>query len=144
MYATWRTLLQGSHNDSKSFGKITNLIFPRALTKCSDLYIISVRWSLLAHRLTISQIRQYLMSICWSNHRVRDSSIIESHLWLLQRVTVVFIMSTNSSLKSFPNQATSYEIILVDMYPVSAVLTTTDFCFLLIHNIEAESEENQH
>jgi len=46
------------------------------------------------------------------------------------------------SLKSFHNQATSYEVILVVMYPVSAVLITTDFCFLLIHDIEAESKEN--
>ena len=37
------------------------------------------------------------MSICWSNHRIRDSSIIESHLWLSQRITVVSIMSTNSA-----------------------------------------------
>ena len=49
-------------------------------------------------------------------------------------------MCSNNSLKSFPNQATSYKIILVDMYPVSA----TNFCFLLIHYIEAESKEKQH
>ena len=59
------------------------------------------------------------MSICWSNHRIRDSSKIESHLWLSQRIIVVFIMCTNSSLKSFHNQATSYEIILIAMYTVS-------------------------
>ena len=76
------------------------------------------------------------MSICWSNHRIWDFSIIKSHLWLSQRITVVFIMCTNSSLKRFPNQATSYEIILVDMYPISVVLMTTDFCFLLIQDIE--------
>jgi len=80
------------------------------------------------------------MSICWSNRRIRDSSIIESHLWLSQRITVVQI----AHLKSFPNQAASYEIILIDMYPVLAVLITTDFCFLLIHDIEAESKEKQH
>ena len=48
------------------------------------------------------------------------------------------------SLKSFHNQATSYEVTLVVMYLVSAVLITTDFCFLLIHDIEAKSKENQH
>jgi len=58
MYATCRTLLQRSQDDSKSFGKITNLIFPQG----SVLYIILVRWSLLDHWLTISQ----MMSICWS------------------------------------------------------------------------------
>jgi len=53
-------------------------------------------------------------------------------------------MCSNSSLKSFPNQAASYEIILVDMYLVSVVLMATDFCFLLIHYIEAESKEKHH
>ena len=52
-------------------------------------------------------------------------------------------MWSNSSLKSFPNQAASYEIILVDMYLVSTVLMATDFCFLLIHYIEAESKEDR-
>jgi len=50
-------------------------------------------------------------------------------------------MYTNNSLKSLLNQAASYEIILVYMYPVSIVLITTDFCFLLI---EVESKEKQH
>jgi len=48
------------------------------------------------------------------------------------------------SLKSFHNQATSYEVILIVMYPVSVVHITTNFYFLLIHDIEAESKENQH
>ena len=30
------------------------------------------------------------------------------------------------------------------MYSVSVVLIATDFYFLLIHDIEAESKENQH
>ena len=46
-------------------------------------------------------------------------------------------MYSNSSLKSFPNKAASYEIILVDMYSVSVVLMATNFYFLLIHYIEA-------
>ena len=104
MYATCRTLLQRSLDDSKSSRKITNLIFPRG----SVLYIITVRWSLLDHQLTISQ----MMSIGWSNRRIQDSSIIESHLWLSQRITVVFIMCTNSSLKSFSNQTASQKAIL--------------------------------
>jgi hypothetical protein len=33
MYATCRTLVQGSLDDSKSFGKITDLIFPRGFDK---------------------------------------------------------------------------------------------------------------
>ena len=40
------------------------------------------------------------MSVCWSNYQ------IESHLWLSQRITVVCIMCTNNSLKSFCNHAT--------------------------------------
>jgi len=52
-------------------------------------------------------------------------------------------MCTNNSLESFPNQAASYEIILIVMYLVSAVLITTNFCVLLIYDIEAESKENQ-
>jgi len=57
---------------------------------------------------------------------------------------VVFIICTNSSLKSFHNQAASYEIIIIAMYLVSAVLIATDFSFLLIHDIEVEPKENQH
>ena len=53
-------------------------------------------------------------------------------------------MCTNNSLKSFQNQAYSYEIILVAMYSSSAVLISTDFFFLLIHDIEAEPKKNQH
>ena len=70
--------------------------------------------------------------------------MIEFPLWLSQRITVVFIMCTNNSLKSFCNHATSHEVILVAMYSVSAMLLATGFCFLLIHDIEAESKENQH
>jgi hypothetical protein len=51
-------------------------------------------------------------------------------------------MCTNNALKSFHNQAASHKIILVAMYSVSAVLIAIDFCFLLIHDIEAESKEN--
>lgn len=76
------------------------------------------------------------MSVCWSNYKILDSSIIESHLWLLKRIIVVFIMCTNNSLKSFCSHAS--------VYSVSAMLTTIDFCFLLIHDIEAKSKENQH
>lgn len=51
---------------------------------------------------------------------------------------------SNSSLRSFCDQVASHEVILVAMYLVSAVLIATDFCFLLIQDIEAEPKENQH
>jgi hypothetical protein len=60
----------------------------------------------------------YLLENC----PIRDSSIIESHLWLSQRIIVVFIMCTNSSLKSFSNQIASHEVMLATVYPVAAVL----------------------
>ena len=138
MYATCMTILQRSLDDSRSFGKITNLIFPEG----SVLYIILVQWILVDNRLTISQIRQYLMSICWSNCQIRDSSIIESHLWLSQRFTVVFIMCTNSSLKSFRNQTAAQKAILSAMYSALVVLRVTDFCFLLIQDIKADSKQH--
>ena len=65
MRASCRTLIRGSLNDSMSFGKVINLTFPRGFDKMSATCTsVSMRWSLLAHRLTISQIRQYLISIC--------------------------------------------------------------------------------
>ena len=51
---------------------------------------------------------------------------------------------SNSSLKRFRYQATLHEAILVAMYSVSAVLIVTDFCFLLIQDIELKPKENQH
>ena len=121
-------------------GKSQIRSFLGALTRCIDLYIILMRWSLLVHRLTISQ----MMSICWRNRRIWDSSIIESHLWLLQRITVVSNVNSNSSLKSFRNQTTSHEVMLAAIYSASAVLKATDFCFLLIPDIEADPKVKQH
>jgi hypothetical protein len=82
----------------------------------------------------------YLLENC----PIRDSSIIESHLWLSQRITVVFIMCTNSSLKSFSNQTASQKAILSAMYSALVVLRVTDVCFLLIQGIEADSKEKEH
>jgi len=84
------------------------------------------------------------MSVCWINHRIRDSSTIESPPLVVTEDHSGIFMCTNISLKSFHNQATSYEIILVAMDSVSVVLIATDFCFLLIHDIEAEHKEKQH
>ena len=144
MHAICRTLIRRSLDNSKSFGKVTDLTFPWGFGKVSaTCTLVSMQWSLLAHRLSISQIRYYLMSIYWSNHRIWIPQQSNPPR-LSQRITVVFIMCTNNSLKSFCNHATSHEIILVAMYSVSAVLIATDFYFLLIHDIEAESKENQH
>ena len=74
------------------------------------------------------------MNMGFLNNRIPPLVVIENHNG----------MCSNSSLKSFPNQVASNKIILVDMYLVSAVLMATDFCFLLIHYIEADSKEKQH
>ena len=53
-------------------------------------------------------------------------------------------MYTNISLKSFNNQTASQKVILSVMYSALVVLRVTDFCFLLIQDIEADSKEKQH
>ena len=135
-----RPLYKGFLTTPSRLGKSQIRSFLGALTRCIDLYIILMRWSLHAHRLTISQ----MMSICWSNRRIRDSLVIESHLWLLQRITVVSNVNPNSSVKSFHNQIASHEIMLAAIYSALVVLRVTDFCFLLIQDIEADSKEKQH
>ena len=68
------------------------------------------------------------------NNRIPPLVVIENH----NGIHHVY------SLKSFHNQATSYEVILIVMYVVLVVLITIDFFFLLIHDIKVESKENQH
>ena len=65
-------------------------------------------------------------------------------LWLSQRIMVVSSTCPNSSLKSFLNQTASQQAILAAMYLASAMLKATDFCFLLIQEIEAEPRVKQH
>ena len=49
---------------------------------------------------------------------------------------------SNNSLKRFRNQAALHDIILVATYSISIVLIATNFCFLLIQDIESEPKEN--
>jgi len=57
---------------------------------------------------------------------------------------VVSNVNPNSSLKRFRNQTASQEAMLAAMYSASVVLKATDFCFLLIQDIEANAKERQH
>ena len=57
---------------------------------------------------------------------------------------VVSSTCTNNSLKRFRNQTASQQAILSAMYSATAVLKATDFCFLLIHDIEADPSVKQH
>ena len=125
--------------------KFKNMIFSRGFVKmlvtCSS---VPMWWSFIDPRCTISWIKWYLISMClewlW-NTGFSDNRI---PLWLMQRITVVSNTCPNNSLKSFLNQTTSQEAILTAMYLASAVLKATDFCFLLIQDIEAEPKEKQH
>ena len=51
---------------------------------------------------------------------------------------------SKSSLKSFRNQTASQVAMLAAMYSALAVLKATDFCFLLIQEIEVDPKEKQH
>ena len=84
---------------------------------------------------------------------VSDVYLLEQSLntrFLNNRIPPLVVTKNHSgihhvySLKSFHNQGTSYKVTLVVMFLVSAVLITTDFCFLLLHDIKVESKENQH
>ena len=90
--------------------------------------------SLTYHILYVVYLLEQLTNTGFLNNRIPPLVVTENHNG----------MCSNSSLKSFPNQAASYEIILIDMYLVSVVLMATDFCFLLIHYIKAESKEKQY
>ena len=144
MYATCRTLVQGSLDDSKSFGKITDLTFPRGFDKvyrpvhhlnvmeppCSSTYHIPDKVVSDVYLLEQSSNTGFL------NNRIPPLVVTENHSGIQ--------CESNNSLKSFRNQTASHEVILAAMYSASAVLKATDFCFLLIQDIEADSKEKQH
>ena len=98
-------------------------------------------WSLNAPRCTISQIKWYLISMCLERLWNTGFSKRRIPLWLSQKITVVFSTCSNSSLNSFLNQTASQQAILVVMYSVSTVLRATNFCFLIIQEIEADPNE---
>ena len=55
-----------------------------------------------------------------------------------------YITCPNNSLNSFRNQTSSQQAILAAIYSTSTVLKATDFCFLLIQDIEAEPKVKKH
>ena len=95
-------------------------------------------------RCTISWIKWYLISICLDRLWNIGFSDKRIPLWLSQRITVVSSTCLNNSLKSFHNQTTSQQAMLATIYLASAVLKATDFCFLLIQDIEAKPKVKQH
>ena len=98
----------------------------------------------MAPHCTISRMKWYLISICLDRSWNTGFSVKRIPLWLSQTITVVSSTCPNNSLKSFRNQTVSQQAILAAMYSASAVLKATDFCFLLIHEIEAEPRLKQH
>lgn len=125
--------------------KVKNLTFPKGFVRmfatCSSVLMC---WSLISPHCTISLIKWYLMLMYLEQSwNTRFSGRIIP-LWLSQKITMVSSTCSNNSLKSFLNQTTSQQAILVAMYLALVVLKATDFHFLLIQHIEAGPKEKQH
>lgn len=143
--ASYMTLIGGSLNNSKLFTESQNFYFPKGFCQnVGDLFIFTDMMDPYSSPLHhISNIMVYDINMVGA---IMEYGILSqtNPTWFSQRITVLSNVNPNNSLKSFRNQTASQEAMLGAIYSALPVLKDTDFCLLLIQDIEVDPKEKQH
>ena len=92
----------------------------------------------------ITQMKWYLISMCFVLSWNTIFFVILIQLWLSQRISVASISTSNSPANIFRSHTTSLHVEYATMYSAYAVLSEIHICFLLNQEIMHDPILKQH